>query len=166
MFNPVERFMHKLDMFQVYADRFRNLLFAWIPSSPVARHPCGQLYAERLWHDGGNLLSVSQPGTKNHVRCAEFLKGGQANRYGQVLLQIPRTTHRVDLELTKEQFAIVIKALDAAANLPYPTRPLSPPLIAGADTLERIAQDWRALHILNRPLDHLIGTPRSLRYAF
>ena len=62
--------MHKLDLFQVFADGSRNLLFAWIPSYSVSGHPCAPFYAERTWQGTSSILKLVQHGPKRETRCA------------------------------------------------------------------------------------------------
>lgn len=154
--------MHKIDRFTVIASQ-RDVLFAWAPSSHLARIVHGHLYVERSQRTQQCVEAVLRS-----VRPAQYIPQFSpiGKRYGDLLLALQRDSRgAVSLDDAKEQCAAVLAAVDAAIAgdglLPH-----LPRLNGGTAALAPLVTDWRAAALLDHPGQWLFPDPSPPRYAF
>lgn len=156
--------MHKIDRFKVFGGADRGILFAWAPSSSLARTINGHLFMERS-------------SATNHLVLASFRDRPLASQltafpgipklYGDILVQLERTLHgAVSLPLAQHWFEQLMAAVDDAVASEEGSVARRSSLIGGQQTLAALVADWQAFNALQHPGRELFPGPSPLRYAF
>lgn len=156
--------MHKIDRFSVFATVQGALLFAWAPSSHLARAVNGHLFIE-------------QSAATKHLVVASFrdrplpqqldAMAGVPKRYGDILVQLDRDEHgAIALPAAELWFEKLSAALHSTVHSDQNCIATMRSLIGGQNILAELVEDWRAFEYLQHPGRTLFPGPDPQRYAF
>lgn len=156
--------MHKIDRFTVFSNDQGDLLFAWAPSSHLARAAKGHLFVEQSSFT--KRLVVANFRDRPTPQQLAALPG-VPKRYGDILVQLDRDDQgAVDLTAAELWFEKLIAALHSTAHSDQNCIASLRCLISGQHVLEALVEDWRAFEYLQHPGRVLFPGPDPQRYAF